>query len=124
MTMDIDHSSPLSEDYWQSFLNYVEENYFSHFDSSASIVDELVYPQKLEETLSNLRDLADIVDSAKEQVDVVLLSGYILLDAADEIEILRTALAIASGMLSTREPYTNFHPQDIFSMLVGEARRE
>lgn len=122
--MDIDHSSPLSEDYWQSFLNYVEENYFSHFDSSTSIVDQLVYPQKLEETLSNLRDLADIVDSAKGQVDVVLLSGYILLDAANEIEILRTALAIASGMLSTSEPYTNFHPQDIFNMLVGEARRE
>jgi len=43
--------------------------------------------------------------------------------AADEIERLRAALAIAAGMISTYPPYEREHPETIMEMLLEEARR-
>lgn len=40
-----------------------------------------------------------------------------------EIERLRAALAIASGMISTLPQYEHQHPESIMEMLLVEARR-
>lgn len=41
----------------------------------------------------------------------------------DEIERLRAALAIASGMISTMPQYEHEHPEAVMDMLLKEARR-
>ena len=43
--------------------------------------------------------------------------------AADEIELLGAALALAAGMISTLPQYENQHPQMVMEMLLEEARR-
>lgn len=40
-----------------------------------------------------------------------------------EIELLRAALAIAAGMISTLPPYEDRHPEAVMEMLWQEARR-
>jgi hypothetical protein len=47
----------------------------------------------------------------------------VLCDAADEIERLRAALAIAAGILSTLPQYETWHPEAVLGMLMQEADR-
>jgi len=44
--------------------------------------------------------------------------------AADEITRLRTALAIAAGMLSTTLEFTHRHPQTVMEELLAEASHD
>ena len=45
-------------------------------------------------------------------------------DAADEIERLRTALALAVGELSTHAQYSDYSPEQLMQQFLGEARRD
>lgn len=45
------------------------------------------------------------------------------IDARAEIVLLRSALAVASGMISTMPPYEHQHPESVMEMLLVEARR-
>jgi hypothetical protein len=47
-----------------------------------------------------------------------------LLEAADEIERLRTALALAVGELSTHAQYSVYSPEQLMQQFLGEARRD
>jgi hypothetical protein len=44
-------------------------------------------------------------------------------DAADEIERLRTALALAVGELSTHAQYSVYSPEQLMQQFLEEARR-
>jgi hypothetical protein len=45
-------------------------------------------------------------------------------EAADEIERLRTALALAVGELSTHAQYSVYSPEQLMQQFLGEARRD
>jgi len=47
--------------------------------------------------------------------------GSLCMEAAYEIERLRSALAIASGMLSTLPMYADRHPQTVMEEFLAEA---
>jgi hypothetical protein len=61
------------------------------------------------------------IERLRAEVD---LKGYRLDDALDEIERLRTAVAIAAGMLSGCEGFTDKHPEDIMHDIIEEAFRD
>lgn len=77
----------------------------------------------IDDISSELRDWAFIVDETIGKAHVVMLSGSVFSEAADEIERLRAALAIAAGMISTMPQYEHQHPESVMDMLLEEARR-
>jgi hypothetical protein len=74
-----------------------------------------------EDLVQSLRDMAFIIDESQGAAVVAMLSGDMFKEAADEIEQLRAALALACGLLSTY--YGMSPPDQLMQQFLEEARR-
>ena len=67
----------------------------------------------------------DIVTTLRTMVQFTnAVAGDVCWRAADEIEQLRTALALAVGELSTHAQYSVYSPEQLMQQFLEEARRD
>lgn len=77
-----------------------------------------------QDIVQELEDWAFITDGVQGKAMMVMLSGEVFRDAAQEIKTLRTALALAVGELSTHREYRVYSPEIMMNQFLDEARKK
>lgn len=75
----------------------------------------------MDDIVKELEDWAEIVNGVQGKAVLMMLSGDVFEEAADEIRLLRTALLFGSGMLATHPTLENEHPENVYKMLMEKA---